>query len=107
MDSEHVLYIKRPGPRPAFHLVAEHLWGAGCNYDSDGNSMTALDGEWTELTVALRGAGQDEQLSIDHLPHGPLVLVVRSPSETLCARATQFIVSCSGGAIEQPPDELF
>jgi hypothetical protein len=101
MRGERLLYVKHPGPRPAFHLVAEHLWGVGCNFDSDGDSKAPLDSEWTELTIALRGGTPDERISIDPVSLTPLVLVVRSANNSLCERAAQFVASRSGGSVEK------
>ncbi len=99
MSSDHAIQIKAPGPRPAYYLVAEHLWGAGCNVDSDGDSRTPEDHNWTELSVSLRGS-PGQQLDIDPVSTQPLVLVVRSPHATLCSKAVEFIVSFSGGTVE-------
>ena len=95
----HSIHLKGLGPRPAYYLIAEHLWGAGCDIDSDGNSSSSEDSEWTELTLSLRGES-GQHLEIDPLPSQPLVLVVRSSQETLARRAAEFIVSVSGGTLE-------
>jgi hypothetical protein len=97
---EHVLYIKDPGPRPAYYLVADHLWGRGCNFDSDGDSAPANSTEWTELTLSLRGSAKSQHLSIYPVSLAPLVLVVRSSDADLCKRAATYIVSCSGGSVD-------
>lgn len=47
-------YLISPGERPLFILVAHHLWGNDCDFDSDGNDDEAPAGGWTELTVSLR-----------------------------------------------------
>ncbi|PPT25622.1 hypothetical protein XarbCFBP8132_19775 [Xanthomonas arboricola] len=99
MSSDHAIQIKAPGPRPAYYRVAEHLWGAGCNIDSDGDSRTPEDHDWTELSVSLRGA-PGQQLDISPVSTEPLVLVVRSPQASLCSKAVKFIVSFSGGTVE-------
>jgi hypothetical protein len=46
--------LTSPGSRPPFYRVAQHLWGAGCNFDSDGDSDFPDARDWTELTVVLR-----------------------------------------------------
>jgi hypothetical protein len=97
---ERVLYIKNPGPRPAYYLVADHLWGRGCNVDSDGNSVPANSTEWTELTLSLRDSAESQHLSIDPVSLAPLVLVVRSHDADLCERAAAYIVSCAGGSVD-------
>jgi uncharacterized protein (DUF58 family) len=99
MTNEHVLYVRNPGPRPAFCLVAEHLWGVGCNFDSEGNSRTPLDTEWVELYVALRGTGMAELVQIEAVSESPLVLAVRSSRQDLCTRAAEYLASKTGGKI--------
>ncbi len=82
-----------PGPRPPYSKVADHLWGSGCNFDSDGNSDHPETTDWTELTVTLRappwqqGVGTDERVDVDPLGGGePLVLAIVSESDDLARR---------------------
>jgi hypothetical protein len=100
MVSDHVLYLKNPGPRPAYNLLAEHLWGVGCDIDSDGNSDTPEDNEWTELSLFLRGAPAFEQVDIDPISESPLVLKIQSPSQVLCERVAHYLANTAGGTIE-------
>lgn len=100
MTSEHVLRLANPGPRPAYYLVARHLWGADCNIDSDGNSGTPEDVHWTELSLFLRGTSPSQQVHVDPVSENPLILAIRSPSQDLCERVAQYLVSTTGGAIE-------
>ena len=73
----HVVHISVAGLRPAYWKLATHLWGARCNIDSDGNSRTPDDEDWTELTLGLRG--EPEQLaSVDPTADEPSTLAVRS-----------------------------
>jgi len=99
MSDDHAIQIKALGPRPAYHLIAEHLWGAGCNIDSDGDSRTPDAHDWTELSLSLRGA-PGQQLDIDPVATEPLALVVRSPHADICRKAAAFIVSFSGGTVD-------
>jgi hypothetical protein len=96
-------FISSPGPRPPFYLVAQHLWGADCNFDSDGNSQTPEDTGWTELTVALRDATghevQGKRVDVEPSSHEPLVLRVSSADLALALAVAKFIVGYSGGAI--------
>jgi len=96
---KYTIHLKGLGPRPAYYLIAEQLWGAGRDIDSDGNSSSSEDTEWTELTLSLRGEDR-QHLEIDPLPSQPLVLAVRSSQESLARRAAEFIVSVSGGSLE-------
>ena len=100
MSHDFIFHIKHPGPRPAYYLVAEHLWGRGCNIDSDGNSHTPEDTLWTELTLSLRDKSS-ERIDINPLSIEPLVLAVSSSQESLGWQAAQFIVNCSGGVLER------
>jgi len=100
MPQQFVALIKQPGPRPAYYLVAEHLWGSDCNIDSDGDSQTPEDTQWTELSLSLRGTSSSH-IEIDPVSIEPLVLAVRSSQESLCQQAARFIIAHSGGALER------
>lgn len=93
---EYLVNIVEPGPRPPFYQVAEHLWGAGCNIDSDGDSRTVGDTQWTELTIELRGA-DEQRVDVDPISADPLVLQVRSFSAHLAEEVAKFIAGRSGG----------
>jgi len=101
----HCIYLIAPGPRPFSGDVAEHLWGPGCNIDSDGNDDQApLDG-WTELTVALRPECE-QRVDIDPLDgREPLVLVIRSEHEELARKAALFLQSETGGELSNDPPQ--
>lgn len=81
--------------------MAEHLWGAGCNVDSDGDSRTADDDQWTELTLILRNSSQ-QRLDIEPLSLAPLVLLIRASQADLGQKAAQFIQSVAGGTLQAP-----
>jgi hypothetical protein len=90
--------IKDLGPRPPFSAVAEHLWGPGVDFDSDGNSVTPDDPTWTELTVILRKT-PEERVDIDPASDTPLVLKVVSESRELALRAATFLTETTGGCL--------
>ncbi len=94
---EYLVDVVKPGPRPPFYRVAEHLWGAGCDIDSDGNSEAPEDTQWTELTIELRGAG-GQRVDVDPVSVDPLILQVRSSSMRLAQEVARFIGEHSGGA---------
>ncbi|RBH55835.1 hypothetical protein C3F00_017345 [Pseudomonas sp. MWU13-2860] len=98
MRSHYSIQITPAGPLPAFYSIAEHLWGTGCDVDSDGDCTALDDRHWTELTLSLRGT-PGERLDIDPLSISPLALVIRSSRAALCRKAADFIVSVSGGSI--------
>jgi len=96
---EYLVNIVKPGPRPPFDQVAEHLWGANCNIDSDGDSRTLWYTQWTELTIELRDADKP-RVDVDPISTDPLVLQVRSFSAHLAQEVAGFIAGRSGGVIE-------
>lgn len=99
----HEIYLISPGPRPFFGVVAEHLWGPGCDVDSDGNADGVLPDGWTELTVALRPEGE-QRVDIDPLDdREPLVLIIRSEHEDLAREAAIFLQSQTGGELSDRP----
>jgi hypothetical protein len=98
----HRINISAPGPRPPYYRVAEHLWGIGCNINSDGNSERPDDTNWTELTIELRGVA-DQRVDVDPVADEPLILQVRSTSLKLARDAATFIVDSSGGEIQEVP----
>lgn len=53
MVIESVFYLVAPRDRPPYGRVADHLWGSKANIDSDGNSRTPDDTQWTELSLIL------------------------------------------------------
>ena len=97
---DHLLHIVSPGERPPYYQVACHLWGQGCDIDSDGDSSTPESKLWTELTLVLR-SDQTQRVDIDPLMLDPLVLVVRSTHESLCKRVAEYVTSKSGGEIRR------
>ena len=81
--------------------IRDSLWGAGCNVDSDGDSRTADDDQWTELTLILRNSSQ-QRLDIEPLSLAPLVLLIRASQADLGQKAAQFIQSVAGGTLQAP-----
>lgn len=101
MTHEYIIHVVNPSSRPPYYLVADHLWGTGCNIDSDGDSVEPEDTEWTELTLRLRAGSESDRIDIDPISDNPLVLAVRSPSQLLCESAAGFLQTTSGGSIEK------
>jgi hypothetical protein len=96
---ETVFYLVAPGDRPPYGWVADHLWGSEANVDSDGNSRTPDDTQWTELSLILRGAGEAE-VHIDPITSSPLILQIRSPDASLAQRVATFLSHKTKGNIE-------
>jgi hypothetical protein len=93
----HSFLLSSPGNRPPYYALAEHIWGAGCDIDSDGNSSSPDATNWTELTMSLRPRG-DERIDIDPLSATePLVLSIRSEKAELAHRAAIFLRDATGG----------
>ena len=98
------IYLIAPGPRPLPGDVAEHLWGPGCNYDSDGNDDQAPPDGWTELTLALRSGRDQQRVDVDPLDdRDPLVLVIRSDDKELARKTASFLQSVTGGELSDDP----
>ncbi|OBZ92036.1 hypothetical protein ADU59_28995 [Pararhizobium polonicum] len=95
-------FLSSPGDRPAYHALAEHLWGIGCDIDSDGNSSSPDATDWTELTIILR-ANTDKRIDIDSVSStGPLVLSIRSDDAELAYRAALYLCDVAGGELTKP-----
>src|SRR5258708_24768688 len=104
------IYLIALGPRPFSGDLAEHLWGPGCNYDSDCNDDQAPPDGWTELTVSLR-PDCEQRVDIDPLDdREPLILVIRSDDEELARKAAIYLRSEAGGELSddapQDPNDV-
>ena len=88
--STHVVHISAAARRPAYWKLAAHLWGLGCNIDSDGNSRTPDDEEWTELTLSLRGE-PGQSVTVDPITDQPATLVIRSSDPALAEKVAAFL----------------
>ena len=102
MQSErYELRVQANGPRPAIAEVAEHLWGAGVDFDSDGDSASPDDRHWTELTLERR-VPPAERVDIDPVSETPLVLKVVSSSPMLAQRTAAFLRDKTNGLVVEP-----
>jgi hypothetical protein len=101
MSERYELRVQVNGPRPPFADVAEHLWGAGVDFDSDGDSSSPDDGHWKELTVERR-VPPTERVDIDPVSETPLVLRVVSSSQVLTQRTGEFLKSKTNGQLVGP-----
>ena len=90
--------LKSPGPLPPYFNVAQHLWGADCDFDSEGDSDPADSPYWTELTLRLR-PDLDQRIDIDPHSIDPLVLVIRSTDELLAMTTAEYLQARAGGEI--------
>ena len=76
--------------RPGYWKLAAHLWGPDCNIDSDGNSRTPDDEEWTELTLSLRGE-PGQSVTVDPIAGQPATLAIRSSDPALAEKVVAFL----------------
>ena len=100
-----VLFLVNPGPRPPFGHVADHLWGAGSDVDTEGNSSDPNDSNWTELTVQAR-PDPDDLSRVDVVPvsESPLVLKVVASSAALAERVAEYLANhCKAEIVTQWP----
>jgi hypothetical protein len=79
--------------------LAHHLWG-GVDFDSDGNSETPADVNWTELTLTRR-PHNDERVDIDPVSEDPLVLKISSATPGLARRTAEFLTRLCGGSMSR------
>jgi hypothetical protein len=86
------VHVSAAGRRPAYWKLAAHLWGADCSIDSDGNSRTPDDEEWTELTLSLRGE-PGQLVTVDPIADQPEILAIRSSDPTLAEKVAAFLDS--------------
>lgn len=102
MVAKFEFLVEIGGARPSIAAVAEHLWGPGVDFDSDGNSVTAEATNWTELTVAKR-PDCEERVDVDPASEAPLILKVVSASRDLAARTATFLAASSDGRMTGSP----
>lgn len=98
MSGRYELRVQVNGPRPSFVEVAEHLWGPGVDFDSDGDSTSPDDRRWKELTVELR-TSPSERVDIDPVSETPLILKVVASSHSLAQRAAEFLRDRTNGRL--------
>lgn len=101
MTADLTLYLVAPGVRPPYYQVAKHLWGPDANIDSDGNSASPDDCQWTELSLSLRDSAHGVGVHVDPISNDPLVLAIRSVDADLVRRAAEYLRDYSGGTIRE------
>ena len=93
-------FVRVRGKRPPFPSVAHFLWGLVTDFDSDGNSSTLADADWTELTLNNREA-DGERIDVNPASESPLVLKVEGKPGELTARAAFFLATTSDGDVSK------
>ena len=78
------------GTLPPCFLISDYLWGKSANIDSDGNSGTPQDTNWTELTLTLR-SHEEKRIDIDPVEDKPGVLVLKSTDEKLAHSVLNYL----------------
>jgi hypothetical protein len=91
--------IINPGPRPPYYELADYLWGENANIDSDGNSDSPEDTNWTELSVSFRD-DNGPYVNVDPVSSDPLVLEVSCFSSELAKKAAEYLAKITGGKLE-------
>lgn len=79
------------GPRPPFGHLLDHIWGEGCNTDSDGDSFPAASTEWTELIAYPRDIS-GRGINIQPTSHEPLILLVSSETDDDLQSMKRFLI---------------
>ena len=98
VSERYEIRVQVNGPRPPFPEVAEHLWGVGVDFDSDGDSTSPNDPQWKELTVERR-MPPGERVDIDPVSEVPLVLKIVASSDVLARRAAEFLRDRTNGRL--------
>ena len=93
MSTDKVLYIRPELERPKYSLVAEHLWGNSIDIDSDGDSKTPNDKNWTELTLINRSS-PSQRIDIDPVHKNPLILKIVGPESLVVKVANYLAMQC-------------
>ena len=96
------MLVEVSGPRPPFGAVIDHLWDVGADVDSDGDSRTPHDRDWTELRVAKRPECS-EVVEVSPVSESPMVLKVASDTKDLAERAAKFIARETKGRVVAAP----
>ena len=98
MLDRYEVRVQVNGARPPFAELAQHLWGVGADFDSDGDSTSDDDRQWKELTVEHRAA-PEERVDIDPVADVPLILKVVASSEALARCAAEFLRDRTDGRL--------
>ena len=67
-------WIKDSGPRSPYQRYVSYLWGEDSDCDTDGNSSSPSDREWTELTIINR-KNNTGRVDVDSEQNSPLIAV--------------------------------
>ena len=105
VHTDSIFYLESPGDRPAYYKIADHLWGASANVDSDGNSSHPEDTQWTELSLFLRDGKERDQVHIDPVSLVPLILEIRSTDREVARHVVTYLHEVAGGMISQDPQK--
>lgn len=67
---------------PPYYKIADALWGADANIDSDGDSVTPDSTAWTELTLILR-SDETQRIDIDPIEESKDLMLKSGSSDLL------------------------
>ncbi len=85
-------------PRPPFYLVTTFGWGDGHDFDSDGNSRTPHDREWTELYCTNRSEPY-ERFNVEVLSTPTQHIEISSVSDEAASRIAWFLHDALGDGV--------
>ena len=78
------------GKLPAYYDIAEYLWGKNVDIDSDGNSESPEDNDWSELTLILR-SDENQRIDIDQIEGNSKQLILRATTNELLSSVLKFL----------------
>jgi hypothetical protein len=83
------IYTERS--RPPFYLVTTFVWGDGHDFDSDGNSRTPHDTEWTELYCTNRSS-PFERFNVEVLKEPRPRIEITSADDSAASKIALFLL---------------
>ena len=98
MSERYERRVQANGARPMFSEIAEHLWGTGVDFDSDGDCVSPDDQYWKQLTIERR-VPPSERIDIHSVSDTPLVLKVVASSQYLAQPAAEFLRDRTNGRL--------
>jgi hypothetical protein len=100
-DYRHEFFIHRPGQRPPFGLVVDHVYGPGANVDTEGDSYPASSTTWTWLYMQLRSAQDEPVVEVTMVDDAHTIMRIASDDLELAAAAAQFLSTRVGGTLSR------
>jgi hypothetical protein len=91
-------FVQTQSNRPPLSCIAYFLWGPDAQFDSDGNALSPIDPNWTELILTNR---VDEESRVDIRPVStePLVFEIKGSQRILAARVAYYLGMSTNGQV--------